>query len=349
MAVLGRSATNQGYPSTTTYYNYATGNLRDRGYSDSTSGMYGNTGAAKITTYSSTPSTTSSSTKKTSTAKKSSSSSTKSTASTAITPTYTYTSQPTRNYHELLDEGTYSAPVSSFDAASAYRKLLDAYQGRESDYSAYLDAMNAAAQNAYDRGMSSVSDAYASMNDLLNSSYNNQKDTLASNRQRAYDSLLDAYNRSRNTLSSNATDSLKQAYVNSMIARRDLGQRLSAMGLNGGMTETTLASLLNSYGNQRNDINKTLANNLSNLEGNYNNNLSDLESSYASDLASALQSYNSALANARAQRLAQELELENALASNKMNAQSSYQELLNNYKQNYYELLRSAIADGVDI
>ena len=134
-----------------------------------------------------------------------------------------------------------------------------------------------------------------------------------------------------------------------MLAKRDIAQRLSSMGLNGGMTETTLAGMANQYGNRRNDINRTLNTNLANLEGTYNSNLSELEGNYSSSLADALAAYNNAVANANAQKLSQIIDLENALANNKMSAYANYQNMLNDYNQNYYNLVKQAIASGADI
>lgn len=327
-------------------------NLTSGGYPSSTSG-YSTTGTNNapkynqgISGYSSSGSTSGSS--------GSGSSSKKSTASTSSSR-YSYTA-PSYNSNDYdLITGNYigggSTPeaTSNFDYSGAYRKLLEAYQGRQGEYQSYLDQMNELAQNAYDRGMSSLNDTYGEQMNLLRSSYQNQQNTLKSNLDRALQSLLDTYNNSKKTVSSDAENSLKQAYLSNMLAKRDIAQRLSAMGLNGGMTETTLAGLANQYGNNRNDINKALNTNLANLATGYSKDRSNVEGNYASELANALSSYNNAIANANAQKLAQVIALEDALAGNKMNAYSNYQSMLSDYNKNYYDLLRSAIADEVDL
>lgn len=208
--------------------------------------------------------------------------------------------------------------------ADAYNALLAAYQ--QNDYSNYLAEMRAAAQQAYDRGMSSLSNAY-----------NSQLSSLLDNLNSTKGQLLDSYNRSKQSINSDAESSLRQAYVNRMLSERNLGQLMSAQGLSGGATETTLANMLNNYGNARNAINTTTNKNLSDLEGNYN-----------SSLAQAMQAYNSAVANANAQKAQQEIALENALSNNQISALSDYQSLMQSENRNYLDLLKTAIANGAN-
>ena len=215
-----------------------------------------------------------------------------------------------------------SSSSSSSNMANAYNALLAAY--RQNDYSDYLAQMRAAAQNAYDRGMSA-----------LNSAYDNQLSSLSSNLKETKNQLANQYNRSKNNINQDAEGSLRQAYINKMLSERNLGQQMSALGLNGGATETTLANMSNNYGNARNEINTTLNNNLSDLEGNYSDNLSQ-----------AMQAYNSAVANANLQRAQQAMSLENALANNQISALGEYQSLMQRENQNYLDLLKAAIANG---
>lgn len=60
-------------------------------------------------------------------------------------------------------------------------------------------------------------------------------------------------------------DSAKQAYIRNAVARRDLPQQLAAQGISGGMTESGLLSLENSYGNE-----------YSKYKGQYDDNLAQL-------------------------------------------------------------------------
>lgn len=211
---------------------------------------------------------------------------------------------------------------SSSNLANAYNALLAAY--KQNDYSDYLNQMRAAAQSAYDRGMNALNSAYDEQLNSLNSNLSETKNTLA-----------DQYNRSRKGIMDDAASSLRQAYINKMLSQKNLGQQMSALGLNGGATESTLANMANNYGNARSAINTTQNNNLYNLEGNYNNNLSQ-----------AMQAYNSAVANANLQKAQQAMTLENALANNQISALGDYQSLMQRQNENYLDLLKAAIANG---
>ena len=215
-----------------------------------------------------------------------------------------------------------SSSSSATNMANAYNALLAAY--RQNDYSDYLRQMREAAQNAYDRGMGA-----------LNSAYDQQMNSLSSNLNETRNQLADQYNRSKQNITDDANSSLKQAYINKMLSERNLGQQMSALGLNGGATETTMANMLNNYGNARNNINTTQNKNLSELEGNYNSNLSQV-----------MQAYNSAVANANLQKAQQAMSLENALANNQISALGDYQSLMQRENQNYLDLLKTAIANG---
>lgn len=217
-----------------------------------------------------------------------------------------------------------SSSKSSSNAASAYNALLAAYQGQRNNYDDYLRQMREAAQNAYDRGMGA-----------LNSAYDSQMSSLRGNLDETRNQLSNQYNRSKQNIMDDAADSLRQAYINKMLSQRNLGQQMSAQGLTGGATETTMANMLNNYGNARNNINTTQNNNLSNLEGNYSDNLSQ-----------AMQAYNSAVASANLQKAQQAMSLENALANNQISALGDYQTLLQRDNQNYLDLLKAAIQNG---
>ena len=220
--------------------------------------------------------------------------------------------------------GSSSTSASTDSMANAYNALLAAY--RQNDYSDYLAQMREAAQNAYDRGMSA-----------LNSAYDNQMSSLASNLNETKSQLANQYNRSKQNITDDAASSLRQAYINRMLSERNLGQQMSALGLNGGATESTLAGMLNNYGNARNQINTAQNKSLSDLEGNYSDNLSQ-----------AMQAYNSAVATANLQKAQQAMSLENALANNQISALGDYQSLLQSQNSQYLDLLKAAIASGAN-
>ena len=241
------------------------------------------------------------------------------TGSTTKTPTTTKTSTGTGG-----SRSGSSSSSSSSSTANAYNALLAAYQGQRNSYDEYLRQMREAAQNAYDRGMGA-----------LNSAYDSQLSSLSDNLNETKNQLTNQYNRSKTSIMDDAANSLKQAYINKMLSQRNLGQQMSAQGLTGGATETTMANMLNNYGNARNAINTTQNNNLANLEGNYSDNLSQ-----------AMQAYNSAVASANLAKVQQAMSLENALANNQISALGDYQSLLQRDNQNYLDLLKAAIQNG---
>lgn len=240
------------------------------------------------------------------------------------TPTTTRTTTSSASKSTRSSGGSSSGSASSSNTANAYNALLAAYQGQRNSYDEYLRQMREAAQNAYDRGMGA-----------LNSAYDSQMSSLRGNLDETRNQLTNQYNRSRDSISQDAENSLRQAYINRMLSQRNLGQQMSAQGLTGGASETTMANMLNNYGNARNNINTTMNNNLSNLEGNYSDNLSQ-----------AMQAYNSAVASANLAKAQQAMSLENALANNQISALGDYQSLLQRDNQNYLDLLKAAIQNG---
>ena len=220
--------------------------------------------------------------------------------------------------------GSSSSGSSMNNTANAYSSLLAAYQSQQNDYDEYLRQMREAAENAYNRGMNA-----------LNSAYDSQISSLGSNLNETKNQLANQYNRSKQSITDDAAESLRQAYINKMLSQKNLGQQMSALGLTGGATETTMANMANNYGNARNAINTTQNNNLSNLEGNYSDNLSQ-----------AMQAYNSAVADANMQRANQAMALENALANNQISALGDYQSMMQSRNRDYLDLLKAAIANG---
>ena len=242
----------------------------------------------------------------------------------AYTPTGTAGVKKANTSGSKTGTATASASAASSNTGDAYNALLAAYAAKQNDYSDYLRQMREAAQNAYDRGMSALNDAY-----------DNQLTSLKDNLSETTGQLENQYNRSKTSINQDAESSLRQAYINKMMSQKNLGQQMSAQGLTGGATETSLASMLNNYNNARNNINTTTNNNLYNLEGNYSDNLSQ-----------ARQAYNSAVASANLQKAQQAMQLENALANNQISALGDYQSLMQRENQNYLDLLKAAIANG---
>ena len=189
------------------------------------------------------------------------------------------------------------------------------------DWGAYYAQLQAEAQAranaAYERNMARIADAYGSAASSLKGNYSSTVDRLNA-----------ARDKSMGDVRGDAEDSLRQAYINNMMTRKNLNQRLSAMGMNGGATETTMSSLENQYGKSRSGINETL-----------NKNISNLDMTYGDNLASALQSYNSAMANLDLQRMQLEMQAENA----RQNAEASSMNAYMNIDSGYVNALKAAL------
>lgn len=158
--------------------------------------------------------------------------------------------------------------------------------GGEGDYLAMLYAQRQqAAQDAYDRSKALLDEAYNTASGNYANIYNSGKNQLGK-----------AYENSLGKINANATDAFRQAYVNRMLSEKNLSQRLAAMGISGGASESAMAGLLNNYGNARNGIQRTLDSNRNDLEMNYSSNLNDLYNAYQSQMAALDQNRASQLA-----------------------------------------------------
>lgn len=150
---------------------------------------------------------------------------------------------------------------------------------------------NSAAQNYYNNSLKALEDAYAQKLASLQGNLDSTKSVLKNN-----------YDLSKGSLLADTEKALQEAYVNKMMNERSLEQQLNSQGLSGGVSESVVASLLNNYGNSRNDINTA-----------YSSNLAQLENAYLNNLAVAQQSYNDAVAKAASDNANYRLELERAL------------------------------------
>lgn len=193
--------------------------------------------------------------------------------------------------------------------------------GSSFDMAAYLSALRAEqlakAQAAYERNMARIDEAYGSAAGSLQSNYDS-----------AVGRLNAARDKSMGDVRNDAEDSLRQAYINNMMTRKNLNQRLSALGYNGGATESTMSSLENQYGKSRTGINETL-----------NKNIANLDMTYGDNLASALQAYNSAMANLDLQKMQMQMQAENALA----NAEASSMSGIMGIDGSYMSALQAAL------
>lgn len=174
-----------------------------------------------------------------------------------------------------------AVPNNTVDNTGA--QLFDLYQR-------YLDDLRNQANTAYNLNMERIRQAYDSNSRII-------ADALANSKSQ----LQNTYDKSARDVRDDSEQALRESYINYMLSRKNLGQELSALGLNGGEAETTLGSLLNNYGNSRNAIETTR-----------NKNLSNLGEALQSGVAQAQQGYNSALQSLINNRLNAENAAENA-------------------------------------
>ena len=208
---------------------------------------------------------------------------------------------------------------SSSSAANYYAAMLAQVQAAQDAAARRAEELarqkQEAAQAAYDKNMGYLNEAYANRNNLLQQNYN---DALAQ-LQASYDSGARGVNQ-------NADSAQQQAYINYMMSKRDLPQALVAQGLTGGMSESALAGMYNSYGNNRNTIDRGR-----------NDSLATLLDTLNSNKSTALQNYNNQLSADDQQKMAYQLQLEQALANQSaeilQNKYDTLQNLDNTYTQ----------------
>lgn len=191
----------------------------------------------------------------------------------------------------------------------------------------YLEALR-------DRQRADAEAAFASARSALNDAYNSASEAYGNIYNRGVDQLGRSYDNSRGKINTEATDAFREAYVNRMLSEKNLGQRLAAMGMSGGASESTLAGLINNYGNARNGIQKTLDTNLGDLEMNYQGNLADLYNAYQANMAN--------IANQRASQLAN---LEMQLANLNANMGNDYYSMLMSNVGDLQNIMSNAVAN----
>ena len=196
--------------------------------------------------------------------------------------------------------GTYKPKVTpssnSTSGSSGARKSSAASAGATVDASGSGTRAYYASGGGGDDG--GESESYDDRWDRIASAYDRAAELLGANYNSAVSRLNAAKKKSTKETKEDAEKSLRQAYVSNMLGRRDLNQRLAAMGYNGGAVESTMAKLANQYGNARTDIVNQRA-----------RDISVINQTYGDNLAKALQEYNTALANLEMSRLQMELSL----------------------------------------
>lgn len=181
--------------------------------------------------------------------------------------------------------GSYDTSAYGYSGGGGYGFDLDSLLARQ----------EAAARDAYNNSMARVAESYNNSLGRLNNAWANNQNMLASNRDATLQKLQDQYDYSEGKAQNDANKSLREAYINYMMNKKNLAQGLSAMGMSGGATESSMAKLFNNYGSSRNNINTTLADNLAALLNELSNNKANANQLYNSQAADAMNQYASQL------------------------------------------------------
>ena len=108
--------------------------------------------------------------------------------------------------------------------------------------------------------------------------------------------MKSAYASGEKSVNEAAKAALREAYISQMQARRTMPQQLSALGVHGGMSETTAASLMNNYADNRNIIEANRMAELGTLNDTLLQNIYAAGNQLAAQNAAANQSYYQQLA-----------------------------------------------------
>ena len=213
--------------------------------------------------------------------------------------------------------------------ASSVRKT---YSGSSGGSSSGRSSYSAPAVQAAPSGPS-YADAYA---DALASIMAEQRRQREAAYQKAAAAQKENLNFATNQLTDTTNEALKQAYINKMQTLRNLPQQMSAQGLNGGASETTLASMNNNYGNARNQLETERLKQLANLQNTYQNNLAQLEAQRASGDAAQLSNLAPTLANLVATNTPASVNITQGSGGNASNVSAWLRKLMGYDDEDYY-------------
>lgn len=160
------------------------------------------------------------------------------------------------------------------------------------------DQMNKIAKKAYKRNKKTIQTIYDTSKGTFDTNLANNNGQLEA--QARYSTQL---------ANADAEQAMREAYINQMLSRRDMGQWLASQGLTGGASETTRASLENAYQNARAQIDAERNRGVSDINMNYNNNI-----------AQAIRQYNEQIAQLAQQKAQLEMQNENRYTNNQINA-----------------------------
>lgn len=231
---------------------------------------------------------------------------------------YTGTSKSTGNTIKATNPVA-TTPITT-NIQSPAVPTASASPSTSSQYSLYQQALAAQkqnAQNAYNRNSAAINSMYSNRLGSLNDRYSEGRSALDS----AHAAQQEAIRKAKE-------EAQRQAYISSMVAERDMQQNLSAQGLSGGASESTLAKLRNNYANNRNSNEEEYLNTSADIGIAYQNELANLENQYQqlqealeAERAQAIMQNENSLANSEAATISQFVDHANSL--DYLNAQSA--------------------------
>ena len=229
---------------------------------------------------------------------------------------------------KMYNNSGWSGANNAGNAASVRKQYSGSSGGSSSGRSSY----SAPAVQAASSGPS-YADAYA---DALASIMAEQRRQREAAYQKAAAAQKENLSFATNQLTDTTNEALKQAYINKMQTLRNLPQQMSAQGLNGGASETTLASMNNNYGNARNQLETERLKQLANLQNTYQNNLAQLEAQRASGDAAQLSNLAPTLANLVATNTPASVNITQGSGGNASNVSAWLRKLLGYDDEDYY-------------
>lgn len=168
---------------------------------------------------------------------------------------------------------------------------------------------------AYDDYANALSQGYVDTQVSLGQSKSAAEDALEAQIDRAV-ARMEAQ---RPKIQQQYEDSQRQAYIQSMKAKKNLPQQMAAMGMTGGAAESSMLDLENQYGNARNGYQQSYNNALEDLDAQINDvyasgveNQAALEQQYRQLLAEYQNNYANNLATAKLQAQLQQAQLQRA-------------------------------------
>ena len=229
---------------------------------------------------------------------------------------------------KMYNNSGWSGANNAGNAASVRKTYSGSSGGSSSGRSSY----SAPAVQAASSGPS-YADAYA---DALASIMAEQRRQREAAYQKAAAAQKENLRFATNQLTDTTNEALKQAYINKMQTLRNLPQQMSAQGLNGGASETTLASMNNNYGNARNQLETERLKQLANLQNTYQNNLAQLEAQRASGDAAQLSNLAPTLANLVATNTPASVNITQGSGGNASNVSAWLRKLMGYDDEDYY-------------